>query len=329
MSKPKALVTQRLFPEARAIFDRVFETEYWLGEEPIPRKELLERVADKAALVCLLTERVDEELLEHASKLRAVSTVSVGYDNIDVAACTRHNVIVANTPGVLDETTADLAWVLLMAVARRVAEGDTWVRSGTWPGWAIDQLLGSDVWGKTLGIVGLGRIGRRVARRAQGFGMRILYAARTRATLEVEREANAQFATLDALLRESDFVSLHVPLTPETHHLISKQALAKMKTSAYLINTTRGPVVDEQALVDALENGRIAGAALDVFEREPDVEPGLRGRPNVVLTPHIGSATVETRTKMAVMAANNVVAVFEGRQPPSAVNAGAVAVEKT
>jgi glyoxylate reductase len=324
VSKPKALATRPLFPEARAILDRVFDTEYWSEPERIPRAKLLEKIADKDALVCLLTEKVDEELLQRAPKLRAVATVSVGYDNIDVAACTQHKVIAANTPGVLDETTADLTWSLLMAVARRLLEGDAWVRTGEWPGWEIDQLLGSDVWGKTLGIVGMGRIGRRVAQRARGFQMRVSYTARKRATLETEKEANAEFVDLDTLLRESDFVTLHVPLTPETRHLISAEALGKMKKSAYLINTTRGPVVDEAALVEALENKRIAGAALDVYEREPQVHPGLLGLRNVVLAPHIGSATVETRAKMAATAAANVAAVFEGRRAPNALNAEAI-----
>lgn len=324
MSKPKALATRPLFPEARAILDAHFETEYWTQPERIPRAELLRLVADKDALVCLLTEKVDDELLDAAPKLRAVATVSVGYDNIDVAACSRHNVVATNTPGVLDETTADLTWALMMAVARRLIEGDSWMRAGTWPGWELDQLLGGDVWGKTLGIIGFGRIGRRVARRALGFQMRVLYHSSTRAPLETERELNAEFAEVDRVLHESDFVTLHVPLRPDTRHLISTAALAKMKPTAYLINTTRGPVVDEAALVEALERRQIAGAALDVYENEPKVHPGLIARRDVILAPHIGSATIDTRTKMAVMAANNVVAAFEGRCPPNALNAEAL-----
>ena len=319
--KPKALATRPLFPEARAILDQQFDTEYWTRPERIPRVELLARVADKQALVCLLTEKVDEELLAAAPNLRVAATVSVGYDNIDVAACTRHKVVAANTPGVLDETTADLAWTLLMAIARRLVEGDAWIRTGTWPGWDLDQLLGGDVWGKTLGIVGFGRIGREVARRARGFQMRILYANRTRASLDAERELQAEFADMDRILRESDFVTLHVPLIPETRHLISREAFAKMKPTAYLINTSRGPVVDEAALVEALEQKKIAGAALDVYEQEPRVHPGLIARKDVILAPHIGSATVETRTRMAVMAAKNAVALFKGERPPNALNA--------
>lgn len=324
MTKPSVFSTRPLFPAARAILERHFDAEYWTSPERIPRRELLRRVAATDALVCLLTEKVDEELLAAAPKLRAVATVSVGYDNLDVAACTRHKVVATHTPGVLDETTADFAWTLLMAIARRLVEGDAWVRTGSWPGWELDQLLGGDVWGKTLGIIGLGRIGERVARRAQGFQMRILYHGRHRAPLGLEAELQAEFADLDRLLRESDFVTLHVPLLPGTLHLISAEALAAMKPSAYLINTTRGPVVDEEALARALERGTIAGAALDVYENEPRVHPDLLGRRNVILAPHIGSATVETRTKMAVLAATNVAAIFAGRRPPNALNGGAL-----
>jgi glyoxylate reductase len=225
---------------------------------------------------------------------------------------------------VLDETTADFAWTLLMAIARRLVEGDAWMRSGTWPGWDLDQLLGGDVWGKTLGIIGLGRIGRGVARRAQGFQMRVLYSDMSRAPLDVEKELHTEFAPLDRVLSESDFVTLHVPLLPDTRHLISTDTLGKMKPTAYLINTTRGPVVDEAALVEALEQKKIAGAALDVYENEPKVHPALVGRKDVILTPHIASATIETRTKMGIMAAKNAVALFRGERPPNALNAEAV-----
>jgi len=313
-------VTRPLFPAARAILDRHFDVEYWNKPERIPRTELLARVADKDALVVLLTEKVDEELLAASPKLRVASTVSVGFDNINVPACTRRKIVATNTPGVLDETTADLAWALLMAIARRIVEGDAWMRTGTWPGWDVDQLLGGDVYGKTLGLIGFGRIGRAVARRAQGFGMRVLYQNRTRVNAEIERELRAEFVDLDELLRESDFVSLHLPLSPETHHLISTDALAKMKPTAYLINTARGAVVDEAALAMALEQKKIAGAALDVYEQEPKVHAALMSRRDVVLAPHIGSATIDTRTKMAVMAANNAAALFDGRRPPNALN---------
>ncbi len=324
MSRPKVLATRPLFPEARAILDRHFVVEYWTPAERIPRDELLKRVADKDALVCLLTEKVDEELLAAAPKLRVAATVSVGYDNIDVAACTRHKVIAAHTPGVLDETTADFAWTLLMAIARRLVEGDTWMRSGRWPGWDLDQLLGGDVWGKTLGIIGFGRIGRGVARRARGFQMRVLYHDGAGAPADVEKQLNAELVDLDRVLRESDFVSLHVPLLPETRHLISTQAFEKMKRTAYLINTSRGPVVDEAALAAALENKRIAGAALDVYEFEPKVSSALVARNDVILAPHMASASIETRTRMAVMAATNAVRAVEGLRPPNALNAEAL-----
>ncbi|MGA8222747.1 MAG: D-glycerate dehydrogenase [Candidatus Acidiferrales bacterium] len=327
MSKPKLLSTRPLFPAARTILDENFEVEYWLRPERISRAELLKRVADKEALVCLLTENVDEELLSAAPKLRIAATVSVGYDNVDVPACTRHKVVATNTPGVLDDTTADFAWTLIMAIARRLIEGDTWLRSGTWPGWDLDQLVGGDVWGKTLGIVGFGRIGRGVARRASGFNMRILYTDAVRAPAEAEKDLHAQFVDRDTLFRESDFISIHVPLMPETRHLISKDNLEKMKPTAYLVNTSRGPVVDEAALAEALENKKIAGAALDVFENEPKVNPALIPRKDVILTPHIASASVDTRTKMAVMAANNVAALFKGQRPPNALNADALGLK--
>ncbi|MGA9884190.1 MAG: D-glycerate dehydrogenase [Candidatus Acidiferrales bacterium] len=321
MSKPKALATRPLFPAARAILDSNFDIEYWPVQQKMPRAELLQRVAGKDALVCLLTEKIDADLLAAAPNLRIVSTVSVGYDHIDVPACTARNVIVTNTPGVLDETTADLTWALLMAVARRVVEGDAWVRTGAWPGWELDQLLGGDVYGKTLGVIGFGRIGRGVARRALGFQMKVLYHNRTRVPDEIETELHAEFSDLDRLLRESDFVTLHVPLGAETRHLISTTALEKMKPAAYLINTARGPVVDEAALAHALELKQIAGAALDVYENEPKVFPALLSRRDVILAPHIGSASIDTRTKMAVMAARNAAEFFAGRRPPNPLNA--------
>ena len=326
MSKPAIFSTRHLFQAARTILDEHFQVDYWKGDK-LSRAELLKHVADKDGLVCLLTEKVDEELLSAAPKLRIAATVSVGYDNIDVPACTKHKVVATNTPGVLDDTTADFAWTLLMAVARRLLEGDSWMRSGSWNGWDLDQLVGGDVWGKTLGILGFGRIGRGVARRALGFQMRVLYNDAVRAPADVEKELNAEFVDRDRLFRESDFISLHVPLLPDTRHLISKDNLEKMKRTAFLVNTSRGPVVDEAALAEALENKKIAGAALDVFEHEPKVHPALLTRKDVILTPHMASASLETRTKMAVMAANNVVALFEGRRPPNALNADALGLK--
>jgi len=319
MAKPKVYSTHQLFEEARKILDAECEVQYWTDSERPPRDEVLRRVKDKEGLVCLLTEKVNEEFLRSAPKLRIASNVAVGYDNIDVDACTKRGIAVTNTPGVLDETTADFAWTLLMTVARRVAEGELLARSGNWKGWNLDQLCGADVWGKTLGIVGFGRIGRSVARRASGFQMKIIYTDAVRVSEEVEKSLNAEFRDMNSLLAESDFISLHVPLLPETRGLFDAPKLFRMKPTAFLINTSRGPVVEEAALVTALENNKIAGAALDVFENEPFIHPGLK-RPNVVLTPHIASASIETRTKMALMAANNIVAVFKGRRPPNLLN---------
>lgn len=324
MSKPKVFATKQFFPAACTILEKHVDVEYWMHPDRISREELLRSIGQKEGLICLPTEKIDADLLDAAPKLRIVATASVGYDHIDLDACTRRGVMVSNTPGVLTDTTADLAWGLLMAVARRIVEGDAWTRSGTWNGFAFDTFLGGDVWGKTLGIIGFGRIGCEMARRSLGFKMRVLYFSQNRVPEVVERELHAEFATLDTVLRESDFVSLHVPLRPETRHLISTEALAKMKPTAYLINTTRGPVVDEAALVHALETARIAGAALDVYEQEPTVHPGLLARKDVVLTPHIGSATIGTRTKMAELAAENIVAFFSGRKLPSALNSPTV-----
>jgi glyoxylate reductase len=320
LSRPRVLVTHPLFEAAREVLDRRFEVDYFSTPVRPPRAEVLKRVADKDALICLLTEKVDEELLSIAPNLKIAATVSVGYDNLDIPACTRHHVAATNTPGVLDKTTADFAWTLMMAVARRLVEADSFIRSNSWRGWNIDQFCGADVWGKKLGIYGFGRIGREMARRAQGFDMRVIYFNRGRAPREVEQALHAEFVPADQLLAESDYVSLHVPLTPDTRHLINAAALKKMKPTAFLINTTRGPVVDEAALVEALTAGTIAGAALDVFEREPDVNPGLLPLKNVVLAPHIASASLETRTKMALMAVENVAAFFDGRRPPNLIN---------
>jgi glyoxylate reductase len=319
MPKPRVYCSHELFEEARQILDVTCEVEYWTQAERPPREEVLLRVKDKEGLVCLLTEKVDEGLLRAAPKLRIAANVAVGFDNIDVEACTKRGVVATNTPGVLDETTADFAWTLLMAVARRLGEGEQLARSGNWKGWNLDQLCGADVWGKTLGIVGFGRIGRAVARRALGFNMKVIYTDAVRAPEDAEKPANATFQDMNTLLAESDFISLHVPLLAETRGLFDGPKFFRMKRTAFLINTSRGPVVDEAALVAALESRKIAGAALDVYENEPFIHPGLK-RPNVVLAPHLASASLETRTKMAVMAATNVVALFQGQLPPNMLN---------
>ncbi len=325
MPKPKVFATHGLFEPARKILEESCEVEYWAQAERPPRPELMQRVQEKEGLVCLLTEKVSEELLRGAPKLRIVANVAVGFDNIDVTACTKRGVVATNTPGVLDETTADFAWTLMMAVARRLGEGEALARSGIWQGWNLDQLVGTDVWGKTLGIVGFGRIGRAMARRAGGFQMKVIYTDAVRAPEAVEKELKADFRDMNALLADSDFVSVHVPLLPETRGLFDApkfyrmKPTALMKPTAFFINTSRGPVVEEAALVAALETGKIAGAGLDVYENEPFIHPGLK-RANVVLAPHLASASLETRTKMACMAAQNVVALFSGQRPPNMLN---------
>jgi len=308
-----------LFDTARQILQETCEVEYWAKPERPPRAEVLQRVKDKEGLVCLLTEKINEDFLRAAPKLRIAANVAVGFDNIDVAACTKRGVVASNTPGVLDETTADFAWTLLMAVARRLSEGEALARSGNWKNWDLDQLVGTDVWGKTLGLVGFGRIGRAMARRASGFQMKVIYTDAMRAPADVEKALNAEYREMNALLAESDFVSVHVPLLPETRGLFDAPKFYRMKSTAFLINTARGPVVDEAALVAALEAGKIAGAGLDVYENEPFIHPGLK-RANVVLAPHIASASLETRTKMACIAAQNVVALFTGQRPPNMLN---------
>lgn len=319
MTKPKVFATHALFEPARKILEAACEVEYWTGKERPAREEVLRRVKDKEGLVCLLTEKVNDELLREAPKLRIAANVAVGFDNIDVAACTKRGVVATNTPGVLDETTADFTWTLMMAVARRLREGEALARSGNWKGWDLDQLVGTDVWGKTLGLVGFGRIGRAVARRAAGFQMKVIYHDAVRASEELEKEFKAEYREFDALLGDADFVSVHVPLLPETRGLFNAPKFYRMKPTAFLINTSRGPVVEEAALVHALESGKIAGAALDVYEQEPFILPGLK-RANVVLAPHIASASLETRTKMACIAAENVAALLTGQTPMTMLN---------
>ena len=325
--RAKVLVTREL-PEAAMRLLGGHELDVHRGETPWSKSELIARLRDADALVCQLTQRVDAEVLAAGAKLRVVANVAVGYDNIDLGAATARGIAVTNTPGVLDETTADFTWALILGVARRVVEGDRLARSGQWRGWDLLLLVGADVHGKTLGILGLGRIGRRVAERARGFAMRVLYHDAVRAAAEVERELGLEWVeTKEELLQQADFVTLHVPLLPETRHFIGRAELSWMKPTAYLINASRGPVVDEAALAEALERKQIAGAALDVFENEPTIHPKLVQQPTVLLAPHIASASVETRTRMAVMAAENVVAVLSGRRPANLVNAEVWKVE--
>ena len=317
---PRILITRELPEDALTVAQKHFETELLSLHQPFSREELLKRLHDKTGLVCLLTDSIDEEVLNAAPSLKVVSNVAVGFNNIDVAACTRRGVWVTNTPGILTETTADFTWALLLAVARRVVEGDRYVRAGQFKEWQLLLLLGTDVHGKTLGILGFGRIGQAVARRAKGFGMRVLYYDPYRVDQAVERELGATYVDKAALLHESDFLTVHAILTSETRHLIGADELRAMKPTAFLINAARGPIVHEDALVQALREGWIAGAGLDVYEEEPVVHPGLLTLPNVVLAPHIASASRETRTKMALMAVENCCAVLKGRVPPNPVN---------
>ena len=292
----------------------------WEDESPISRDELLKRVAGADAIVSLLTEKIDAELLDAAGKqMRSVSNVAVGYNNIDVPACRERNVLVTNTPGVLTEATADIAMALILMSTRRLAEGERVIRAQQPGQWGMFYMLGSSIQGSQLGIVGMGQIGAAVARRARAFGMTIAYTKRSPLDAETAKELNATHMELDELLATSDVVSLHCPYSPETHHLMNASTIGKMKKSAYLINTARGPVVDEEALATALQQGKIAGAGLDVFEKEPTVHQALIGLDNAVLIPHLGSATVETRTAMANLAVTNALAVLSGKTAPNLV----------
>jgi glyoxylate reductase len=318
--KPAILISRRLPDEAIAAARARADVDVHTGHRPLTKPELIARLRGRQGLVCLITDAIDASVITACPDLRVVANVAVGYNNIDVAAASRAGVVVTNTPDVLTETTADFAWTLLMATARRLVEGDRYVREGKFTQWEYMLLLGGDIHGKTLGVVGFGRIGRAVARRAGGFGMRVLYQDAVPATPAQEVELKATRVDLATLLRESDFVSLHTPLLPETRHLINAESLRTMKKTAYLINAARGPVVDEAALVQALQEHWIAGAGLDVFEDEPKVHPGLIGLPNVVLAPHIASASHGTRRAMANLAVDNCLSVLEGKAPPTPVN---------
>jgi glyoxylate reductase len=314
----KALVTREI-PEAGLELLEDLDVTV-LSEGPPERDELLEAARGTDGVLCTLTEQIDAGFMDAAGDgLKVVANMAVGFDNVDLEAAKERDVVVTNTPEVLTETTADTAFMLLLAAARRLGEGERLARAGRWEAWGPKLLLGPDVWGKKLGILGFGRIGQAVARRARGFGMEILYAGRSRKE-GAEKEFEARYLELDELLRECDFVSIHTPLTEETAHLIGTAELEKMKPEAVLVNTSRGPLVDEAALADALENGRIFAAGLDVYEEEPKVHPKLLKLENAVLAPHIGSASIETRDKMAVLAAQNLLAVLRGEEPPNPVD---------
>ncbi|MEJ2009590.1 MAG: D-glycerate dehydrogenase [Acidobacteriota bacterium] len=317
--KPKVFVTRPLPAAALELLSSACEVRSYSMDAAIPLPQLSEECSVVEGIL-VNSARVNEEVLRAAPRVRAISNCGVGYDNIDVEACNRRRIPITNTAGSLEETTADLAFALLLATARRAIEADRYVREGRWERWQWGLLHGLDVHHKTLGLLGFGGIGQPTARRGHGFSMRILYSARHRAADSLELELHAQYADFETLLRESDFLSLHVPLTPETRHIVDGKALSLMKNTAILVNTARGPVVDEKALVEALKSRKIAGAGLDVFEGEPQVNPELLSLDNVVLAPHIGSATGETRLNMAMLAVKNLIAMLDGQRPRNVVN---------
>jgi lactate dehydrogenase-like 2-hydroxyacid dehydrogenase len=317
---PPVLITKRIYPEAIDFIRQHCEIDYEESDNGLSPDELRKRIAGKHAVVSQLTDKFTPELIADLEGIKIIANVAVGFDNINVPAATEAGILVSNTPDVLTDTTADFAFALLLAAARRVVEGYHYLRDGKWQKWAIDLLVGQDVHHKTLGIIGLGRIGQAMARRGKGFSMRILYADAQRAPVELEEELGAEFVSLDKLLSDSDFVSVHVPLSEATKGLIGAAELKQMKATAILVNTARGPVVDEKAVAEALAAGTIAGAGLDVFEKEPHVYPGLFELPQAVLAPHIASASVDTRRKMSMMAVENAVAALQGRRPANLLN---------
>lgn len=318
--KPKILVTREVFDETLDYLGVHCEVESNQQDQPFDADTLAGRLADKAGVVCALTDRIDGKLLERIPELKAVANIAVGYNNIDVPACTARGILVTNTPGVLDDSTADLAFALMLAAARRLTEVERYIREGEWTGWRLKQWLGVDVHHATLGIIGMGRIGQVIAKRASGFDMKVLYSNRKPVAQVIEKRLNATYVSRDELLGQSDFVILQMPYSPETHHLIGARELGLMKPTAALINSTRGGVVDDAALIVALKGGKIRGAGLDVFENEPKLNPAFLELRNVVLAPHIGSSTEATRRAMAMTAAKNLVAALTGAVPPDLVN---------
>jgi glyoxylate reductase len=317
MEKPRILVTKRIPDAGLKRLEEVFEISLNGTAQNLSKEELITQISGFDAIYCLLTDNIDADVIEAGTRLKCISNMAVGYNNIDLEAARLRGIAVCNTPGVLTETTADLAWALLMAAARRIVESDSFVREGKFKIWEPMLLLGLDFYGKTLGIIGMGRIGQAMGRRAQGFGMRVVYY--DPGLKELSLPYPAESLSLEEVLANSDFISIHTPLTPQTQHLIGPRELNLMKTSAVLVNTSRGPVIDEAALVQVLKHKRIAAAGLDVYEHEPELSEGLKELSNVVLVPHIGSATIETRDKMALMAAENAIAVVLGKIPHSRV----------
>ncbi len=323
MPRPNVLVTKRIAPDAVEFLRQRAEVDYVDSDDGLTPDQLTARAQGKQGIVSQLTDRFDASQLDQLNGVRVIANVAVGYDNLDVEAATRRGILVTNTPDVLTDTTADLAFALMLAAARRIVEGHQFVHSGNWRRWTIDLLAGYDIHHKTLGVFGMGRIGQAVARRGRGFSMRVIYHDAHRASGEIERELGLEFVTKEQLLKEADFISLHVPLLEATRHYIGAPELHQMKHTAILVNTARGPVVDEHALAEALSGKVIAAAGLDVFEREPQVDPLLLKLDNAVLAPHIGSASIETRLKMSMLAAKNCAAALEGIRPPTLVNASA------
>jgi len=318
--KPRVLVSREVFPEVLARLAEHFEVDSNQADVILGVEGLRARLADKAGALTAATDPVTAEVVAAAPSLKAVCNFAVGYNNIDLAACTRAGVMATNTPGVLDDTTADLAWALLMASARRLPAAERWLRNGEWKGWQFIQWLGTDVHHATLGILGMGRIGQTVARRALGFDMKVIYHKRTPLPADKEAACHATWVDKDTLLRESDFLVLLLPYSPETHHTIGAAELALMKPTAHLINVARGGIVDDEALISALRQRRLAGAGLDVFEGEPKFNPGFLELDNVALTPHIGSSSRATRMAMAMTAADNLIAALSGQRPPNLLN---------
>lgn len=316
----KVLVTGRLPESIVNKIKKEHEVEMNSNDIPMERGLIIQKVREKDGLLCMITDKIDKELIDSAPNLKVISNYGVGFNNIDVAYASKKGIIVTNTPGVLTDSTADIAFALILAVSRRLIEADNIARKGEFRFWAPMHFLGKDVSGKTLGIIGLGRIGTALAKRAKGFDMKVLYYKRHRLSSMEEETLKVHYMDLYDLLQESDFVSIHVPLTDNTHHLIGENELKLMKNSAFLINTSRGPVVDEKALLIALRERWIAGAGLDVYENEPEITPGLKELSNVVLLPHIGSATIETRTKMAELAVDNLLSALKGEIPPFCIN---------
>ncbi len=321
INRPRVLLTRLLPCAAIEFLKKYVVLDINTENRPLAKKEILEKIGDQDGLISVLTDTIDAEIIEAGGNLKIISNYAVGYDNIDVLAATKRKIPVTNTPSVLTETTADLTFALLLSVARRIVEADRFVHDGKFKGWEPMLLLGSDIHDKTLGIIGFGRIGKAVARRACGFNMRIIYYELKRLSSDIEMTYGVEYRALDDLLKEADFVSIHTPLTESTYHLIGERELLLMKKTAFLINTSRGPIIDEKALVRALKEKEIAGCALDVFEREPKVERALLAMHNAILVPHIGSASIDARTKMAMMVVEDVIAVLVRKtRPPNIVN---------